>query len=110
MESPSVDGSTPTFTLQGRLGMVSFWQVTTHLALAFGHSNLAFHVRILSKAVRLIFIFDGSSFISLGCLLALECGKPSQGLQQLRLQMNSLRDKSGLMQPENLACREIANS
>lgn len=38
------EDNTPAFTLQGRTGMVSFWQVTTHLALAFGHSDLAFHV------------------------------------------------------------------
>ena len=44
MEALSQDGNTPVFTLQGRTGMVSFWQVTTHLALAFGHSQLAFHV------------------------------------------------------------------
>ena len=36
--------TTPSFTLQGRLGMVSFWRVTTHLALAFGDDSLAFHV------------------------------------------------------------------
>ena len=34
----------PAFTLQGRLGMVSFWQVTTHIALSFGIPSLAFHV------------------------------------------------------------------
>ena len=34
----------PVFTLQGRLGRVSFWGVTTHLGLAFGQPNLAFHV------------------------------------------------------------------
>lgn len=38
--------NTPVFTLQGRTGMVSFWRVTTHLALAFGHSELAFHVSL----------------------------------------------------------------
>ena len=47
MESPSAESDTSIFTLQGRLGMVSFWRVTTHLALAFGHSNLAFHVRAI---------------------------------------------------------------
>lgn len=44
MEALSDDDDTPVFTLQGRTGMVSFWRVTTHLALAFGHSDLAFHV------------------------------------------------------------------
>ena len=38
------ENDTPVFTLQGRTGMVSFWPVTTHLALAFGTSLLAFHV------------------------------------------------------------------
>lgn len=43
------EDNTPVFTLQGRTGMVSFWQVTTHLALAFGRSDLAFHVSALAN-------------------------------------------------------------
>ena len=42
------DSEVPIFTLQGRLGFVSFWpRVTTHLELAFGDSNAAFHVSTL---------------------------------------------------------------
>ena len=35
-----------TFNLQGRLGTVSFWRVTTHLGFAFGHQHLAFQVSV----------------------------------------------------------------
>lgn len=38
------DSDIPVFTLQGRLGRVSFWGVTTHLGLAFGQPNAAFQV------------------------------------------------------------------
>ena len=38
------DSDVPIFSLQGRLGRVSFWGVTTHLGLAFGQPDLAFHV------------------------------------------------------------------
>ena len=45
VEALRKEGDRPVFTLQGRLGSVSFWRVTTHLSLAFGDSSLAFHVR-----------------------------------------------------------------
>ena len=38
------ESDAPVFTLQGRLDRISQWSVTTHQALAFGHSNFAFHV------------------------------------------------------------------
>ena len=38
------DSEVPIFTMQGRLGRVSFWRVTTHLGLSFGQPDLAFHV------------------------------------------------------------------
>ena len=44
MEALSQDGNTPVFTLQGRTSPVSDWPATTHIALAFGNSKLAFHV------------------------------------------------------------------
>ncbi len=47
MEALSRDDGTPVFTLQGRTGRVFFWPATTHLALAFGHSNLSYHVSII---------------------------------------------------------------
>ncbi len=47
MEAISKDDNTPVFTLQGRTGRVAFWPATTHLGLAFGHSNLSFHVSII---------------------------------------------------------------
>lgn len=34
----------PALTFQGRLGMVSFWRVTTHIALSYGTDSVAFHV------------------------------------------------------------------
>ncbi len=47
VEASRRDSKTPVFTLQGRTGQVSFWRVTTTLALAFGHSDLSFHVSII---------------------------------------------------------------
>ena len=44
LEALPEDSDIPVFTLQGRLGRVSFWGVTTHLGLAFGQPNAAFHV------------------------------------------------------------------
>ena len=38
------EDDTAAFTLQGRLDTISLWSVTTHQALAFGHTNFAFHV------------------------------------------------------------------
>ncbi len=38
-----VDSDTP-FTLQGRTGLLTNALVTTHEALAFGNSDLSFHV------------------------------------------------------------------
>ena len=40
------EGDSSEFMLQGKLGMVSFWRVTTHKALAFGQPGLSFHVSI----------------------------------------------------------------
>ncbi len=42
------------FTLQGRTGQVAGWDVTTTLALAFGHSALSFHVSIITRLTRYI--------------------------------------------------------
>lgn len=39
-------GQTSEFTLQGRLGMVNFWSVSTHKALAFGQPGMTFHVSV----------------------------------------------------------------
>ena len=65
MEALSQDGNTPLFTLQGRTGMVSFWRVTTHLALAFGHSQLAFHV-----SSKFHFLMDNNDVIDISyCVL-----------------------------------------
>ena len=45
MEALSDDG-TPVFTLQGRMRTIPPWpRTTTHSGLAFGYSELAFHVR-----------------------------------------------------------------
>ncbi len=42
------------FTLQGRNGLVSFWPTPTILALAFGYSNLSFHVSIYIARTRVL--------------------------------------------------------
>ena len=47
LEALQEGNNTPTYSLQGRLGRVSFWSVTTHLGFAFGHQLLAFQVRLL---------------------------------------------------------------
>ena len=44
VEALPEESNTPVFTLQGRLGRVSIWHVTTHLSFAFGDPSLAFHV------------------------------------------------------------------
>ena len=46
------DSDVPVFTLQGRLGRTSFFRrtATTHLGLAFGQPNVAFHVGIVEGA------------------------------------------------------------
>ena len=46
------ESDTPTFTLQGRLSNVSFWRITTHVGLAFGQSDLAFHVSVTYACVH----------------------------------------------------------
>ena len=50
------ENDTLVYTLQGQLGTVSAWQGTTHQALAFGHSNLTFHVSIITHAMHVITI------------------------------------------------------
>ena len=44
LEALQEGNDTPIYNLQGRLGRVSFWSVTTHLGFAFGHQRLAFQV------------------------------------------------------------------
>lgn len=46
------ESDTPVFTLQGRLDTISPWSITTHQALAFGHSNSAFHVSSLRHVMN----------------------------------------------------------
>ena len=48
MEALSSGNDTLVFTLQGRTGRAR-WPATIHIALAFGHSELAFHVSSIKQ-------------------------------------------------------------